>query len=341
MESTSAGAKGSRGRHPIRVVTRRTGVSAAALRAWERRYGAVDPDRTDGGQRLYSDEDIERLVLLRRAVLGGRNISQVAGLSLDELEALVEGDRAMGPVGLAEVEEIGRRSVEEAPGAPGAPGSFEFLDQAMQAARRMDARELERTLTRGAMALGTTTLLDDVMVPLLRRIGLLWARGELGPATEHMTSGVVRRFLDWVLALQSVEGRAPHMVVGTTAGQVHEFGALLAGVAAATEGWRVMVLGADLPGEDLGEAVVTSGADAVALSAILPGEPRRLEREIRSLRQCLPAGVPILMGGAGGLELLEVLPGLGVTYFHDLPSFRKALAGGGDGVQAQGGGQEG
>jgi MerR family transcriptional regulator, light-induced transcriptional regulator len=341
MESTSSGPKPSRGRHPIRVVTRRTGVSAAALRAWERRYGAVTPNRTEGGQRLYSDEDIERLVLLRRAVAGGRNISQVAGLSLEELESLVEGDRAMGPAGVLELEGRDGRSVEEAPEAPGSPGSFEFLDQAMKAARAMDPRELERTLTRGAMALGTNTLVDDVMVPLLRRIGLLWARGEMGPATEHMTSSVVRRFLDWVLSLQSVEGRAPSMVVGTTSGQVHEFGALLAAVAAATEGWRVMVLGADLPGEDIGEAVRTAGSDAVAISALLPGEPRRLEREIRSLRQSLGPEVPILLGGPGGLEVLEVLPELGVAYFNDLASFRKVLATQGILALGSGGGEAG
>lgn len=329
MESIPSGSKTSRGRHPIRVVTRRTGVSAASLRAWERRYAAVSPERTEGGQRLYSDEDIERLVLLRRAVDGGRNISQVAGLALEELEALVEGDRSMGAPGVVELEGREVRTAEEHHEGDGSYGSFEFLDQAMQAARRMDSRELERILTRGAMALGTNRLVDEVMVPLLRRIGLLWARGEMGPATEHMTSSVVRRFLDWVLSVQAVEGRAPAMVVGTTSGQVHEFGALLAGVAAATEGWRVLVLGADLPGEDIGEAATTAGSDAVAISALLPGEPRRLERELRALRRSLPPGLPILLGGPGGVEVLDVLPGLGVTYFQDLASFRKGLLGGG------------
>lgn len=339
MESTSQAPKPSRGRHPIRVVTRRTGVSAAALRAWERRYGAVSPERTDGGQRLYSDEDIERLILLRRAVAGGRNISQVAELPLEELESLVEGDRALGPAGVVELEGRDDRSVEEAPDGPGSPGSFEFLDQAMRAARAMDSRELERVLTRGAMALGMTVLVDDVMVPLLRRIGLLWARGEMGPATEHMTSSVVRRFLDWVLSVQAVEGRAPAMVVGTTAGQVHEFGALLAAVAAASEGWRVLVLGADLPGEDIGEAVVKTQGDAVAISALLPGEPRRLEREIRSLRQKLGPGIPILLGGPGGAEVLDVLSELGVTYFTDLASFRRGLSG--EGFLPEEGGESG
>jgi len=315
------------GRHPIRVVTRRTGLTAAALRAWERRYGAVEPGRTAGGQRLYSDEDIERLTLLRRAVAGGRNIGHVARLGLEELEQLIEEDAASGVAGGVDEEPAHAavsHEVEEASGRSGA-----FLEQAMEAARGMNARELELILTRGAMALSTPTLVDEVMVPLLRRIGLLWARGEMGPATEHMTSSVVRRFLDWVLSVQANGGRAPFMVVGTPSGQVHEFGALLAGVAAATQGWRVLVLGPDLPGEDIGEAVVKSGADAVALSALLPGEPRRLERELRGLRKVIGETLPVMIGGSGAAEVLSVLGDLGISYFPDLPAFRKAVGSGG------------
>jgi MerR family transcriptional regulator, light-induced transcriptional regulator len=329
MKSGSPPNRSPEGRHPIRVVTRRTGLTAAALRAWERRYGAVEPGRTDGGQRLYSDEDIERLTLLRRAVAGGRNISHVARLPLEELEHLIEEDAASGLVGAVD-EEVAHASVP-LEGAEASSRSGVFLEQAMEAARGMNARELELILTRGAMALSTPTIVDEVMVPLLRRIGLLWARGEMGPATEHMTSSVVRRFLDWVLSVQGNGGRAPYMLVGTPSGQVHEFGALLAGVAAATQGWRVMVLGPDLPGEDIGEAVVKSGANAVALSALLPGEPRRLERELRGLRKAIGEGVPVMIGGAGASEVLPALAELGVSYFPDLPAFRRAVGSGEEG----------
>ena len=65
-------------RHPMRVVTRRTGLSADLLRAWERRHEVVKPSRSMGGRRLYSDDDIERLRLLYRATLAGRSIGQVA-----------------------------------------------------------------------------------------------------------------------------------------------------------------------------------------------------------------------------------------------------------------------
>jgi len=81
-------------RHPIQVVAKRTGLSADVLRAWEKRYGVLKPARSEGGRRLYSDEDIEYLRLLRRATVAGRNVGQVAGLSRDELEATVREDEA-------------------------------------------------------------------------------------------------------------------------------------------------------------------------------------------------------------------------------------------------------
>jgi len=75
-------------RHPIRVVAERTGVSPTLLRAWERRYHVVDPGRSEGGQRLYSDADVERVFMLKRASEAGRTIGSIAELSNDELRRL-------------------------------------------------------------------------------------------------------------------------------------------------------------------------------------------------------------------------------------------------------------
>ena len=81
-------------KHPIQVVARRTGLTADLLRVWEKRYEAVSPGRSATSRRLYSDADVHRLLLLRRATLGGRRIGQVAGLSTEELEVLVATDEA-------------------------------------------------------------------------------------------------------------------------------------------------------------------------------------------------------------------------------------------------------
>src|SRR3954452_17968164 len=94
---TPPGSSSSLPRHPIGVVARRTGLKPDLIRAWERRYGAVAPGRSDTSRRFYSDGDIERLLLLRRAVSTCRGISQVAGLSAGELEALVETETRLAP----------------------------------------------------------------------------------------------------------------------------------------------------------------------------------------------------------------------------------------------------
>ncbi len=119
-------------RHPMRVVTRRTGLSADLLRAWERRYDVVTPARSEGGRRLYSDADIERLRLLYRATLAGRSIGQVADLPTEALAALVRRDvTADAEAGLG------------SPGAPardrGAlPAATDFLDDAFRAVARLE-----------------------------------------------------------------------------------------------------------------------------------------------------------------------------------------------------------
>lgn len=80
--------------HPIAVVAQRTGLSRDVLRVWERRYDAVSPSRSAGGQRLYSDANIERFRLLSAATEHGRSIGQVAALSNERLAALIDEDEA-------------------------------------------------------------------------------------------------------------------------------------------------------------------------------------------------------------------------------------------------------
>jgi DNA-binding transcriptional MerR regulator len=95
----------------IGAVSRLTGVPADTLRVWERRYGVVEPRRTDGGSRLYSQQDVARLGLIKRLVDAGHAIGTVANLSLEQLEDRAAGVQAAtgrqaaearlaGPVGL-------------------------------------------------------------------------------------------------------------------------------------------------------------------------------------------------------------------------------------------------
>src|SRR5690349_18200320 len=129
-------------RYPMRVVMSRTGLTADVLRAWERRYGAVRPYRSPAGQRLYSDHDVERLLLLRRATLDGHSIGAIATLDDQALEALLESSPT---------------TVAAAPDAE----LDALVRDAMLATDKLDATTLEATLRRAVMALGATPFVDD------------------------------------------------------------------------------------------------------------------------------------------------------------------------------------
>ena len=304
MNEASQGA-----RHPIGVVAERTGLSPEVLRVWERRYEAVRPLRTDGGQRLYSDADVSRLRLLRLATQGGRSIGSVARLPEGELARLV-GEDEEARAGL---------SAEEA--RAGAPD----LAAALALTRTLDADALESELDRAAAVLGAPHFLERVVAPFMRLLGDEWHAGRLSPAQEHLATAAVQRVVLRVLAAMRVEGEAPAFLVATPEHERHEVGALLAAAAAAAEGWRVIYLGASLPASEIAAAAVASGASAVGVSIILAESPTRVAAQLGELRERLPASVPLLVGGAGARAVpLDATRGP-VLRVGDLDELRAAL----------------
>ncbi|HEU0080052.1 MAG TPA: MerR family transcriptional regulator [Longimicrobiaceae bacterium] len=297
-------------RHPIRVVADRTGLSLDVLRVWERRYAVVAPGRADDGQRLYSDADVDRLRLLRRATDAGRSIGRVAKLPTEELAELVrEDDAARGA----------------APAPAGPHEARGHLDRALAAVREMDPAKLEAGLRRAVVALSAADFVDGVAAPLLAGIGEGWRTGRIGVAHEHAASAVLRRVLGFMAEAAEVPGSAPGMVVATPAGQAHEFGALLAAASATAEGWRVTYLGADLPAEEIAAAVRQRGASRVALSLVYPGDDPRLPGERRRLRAALPPGVAVVVGGGAAEGHRATLDEIGAAWVPRLADFRALL----------------
>lgn len=299
-------------RHPIRVVSRRTGLTPAVLRAWEKRYGVVDPERSAGGQRLYSDDDVNRLSLLRRAVEEGRAISQVSGLSTQELEGLVkedESERLRGP---------GPNPLHSSTGG-------EILVLAERAVSDLDPYGLERILMRGAMSLPLVAVLDEVVTPLLDSIGTSWRQGRYGPGHEHLATVQVRRFLEWLLGTISHTVLAPVLLTATPAGERHELGALLSAVSGAAEGWRAVFLGPDLPAEEIALAALRLEARVVGISAVDPGTAEALPGQVRALRGRLPPGVQVFVGGTAAEMKNDALRGEGVEVLGSFGELRVRL----------------
>ena len=290
---------------PVRVVIDRTGLSADVLRAWERRYGVVRPRRSAGGQRLYSPEEVERLTLLRAATQAGHSIAEVAQLDASALEALTEA-----------------RAPARSDAADGDIAAV--VKSAMEAAERLDGPAIEVELRRAGLLLGVRPLVDHVIAALLREIGNRWHRGEITPAHEHVASTAVRSVLAWAMGVYGPRKRSPRLLVATPAGELHEFGAMLAATAAAEEGWQVIYLGPNLPAKAIATAARQAEVRAVALSAVAQSGATVL-KEVRALARALPNGVRLLVGGASLEPSEKALSRSGIRVLKDMSAFRRAL----------------
>jgi DNA-binding transcriptional MerR regulator/methylmalonyl-CoA mutase cobalamin-binding subunit len=299
--------------HPIQVVAKRTGLSPDVLRAWERRYGLVSPERTSSGRRLYSDADVERLRLLHRATQTGHTIGQLAHLPDGEIRQLVEQDlAAMLPPGTV--------------ATPLARPEPNWLRrEALEAVRRLDGARLQHVLTGAALALAPPELVDEILVPLMRKIGTLWRSGELGIAHEHLASAIVRTTLAELTQPRDLPDSAPTLITATPARQIHELGALVVAAIAIADRWRVTYLGADVPGRDIAAAATQAGAPAVALSITYPLDDPLLPAELVALRADLSPDVPILVGGLGTPGYVDALTKIGAMILGDLQSLRAIL----------------
>lgn len=301
----------SNGLHPVRIVSQRTGLTPDVLRAWERRYGAIKPVRSPGGQRHYTDADLERLTLLARASRAGRQIGQLVPLPNEELQRLIESDerdsRARNGLGADQ------------------PAVESYLSTALIAVEEFDSHRLEQTLRAAILRMPADEVLDQVIGPLLFTIGSLWHQGVLRPANEHLATTTIRRVLVWMADLSVPDASAPVIVVGTPAQQMHELGAMLAATTAAGNGWRVAYMGPNLPAEELARAVKHAKADALALSIVYPTDDPELASELRVLKQHLPAHVGIVAGGSGASSYADVLAEIGAHQLSSLAGMRQWL----------------
>ena len=299
--------------HPIKVVARRTGLSAHIIRIWEKRYNAVEPERTGTNRRLYSEEQIERLSLLRDIKQAGHGIGRVAKLPTEELRQLAKQSPS---------------ATNQAPRpVPAGPKAPIYIQECLAAVKALDTRAFDETLQRAGTDLGLQGVLHQVVAPLLQTIGNLWRTGDLTAAHEHFASVAIRYFLGKSAKPFGPMEDAPILVVTTPAGQVHELGALLVGAAAANAGWRVTYLGASLPAAEIAGAARQCQARAVALSLVYPEDDPKLAGELTRLRELLPTKVALLVGGRATPAYGEILEKIGAVPINDLLELDATLDG--------------
>jgi DNA-binding transcriptional MerR regulator len=219
----------------IGELSRRVGVSPALLRAWERRYGLLEPARTQGGLRLYGPADERRVRDMQAGLRRGLSAAEAA-----------------------------RAAVAEATAEPGAGSDIARLAEALD---EMDAESAHLTLDRLLATFTLETVLADVILPYLHDLGDRWVRGEASVAQEHFASNLLRGRL-LALARGWEHGSGPLAVLACAPGELHDISLIAFGLALRGRGWRVAFLGANTPVASVADAAAMLEPELAVITSV-------------------------------------------------------------------------
>jgi DNA-binding transcriptional MerR regulator len=263
-------------RGPVRIgeLSRRVGVTPEVLRAWERRYGILSPTRTDGGFRLYGEDDERRIRRMLQHLEHGLSAAEAARLARADP---ARHDPAAG--------------TDDGSGAPTAAALGEQLRHALDGFDDVGAHAvLDRLLGSDPLE----SVLRDAILPYLHELGERWAHAEASVAQEHFASALLRGRL-LALARGWGRGRGPHALLACVPGDQHDLGLICFGLALRAHGWRITYLGADTPLLTLIETADLLQPALVVVSATMP---ELAQSALGGLRQ-LACVAPLALAGRG------------------------------------------
>lgn len=298
-------------RHLIQVVNKRTGISSDVIRAWERRYGAVISHRTNTNRRLYSDSDIEKLSLLKRAVGSGRRIGDIANLSCDDLFELVMGDESNNSTTYTR---------------PSTGTIMELFDEATSNITEMNALKLDITLSNAVAMLSTTDFLLEFLKPLHNHINDECKRGALRYVQEKLAKISIRTCLINLYAkFRSPKNEGPKLVIGSLIAEYENLDTLMHIVIAQNIGWDVSYVGNNLPHDEITFIAQEISAQVLVLALNNPRDIARKSFEIKTIKENTDKKENIILIGHEAPEYRVLADNVQAIISQDMTSFRLTL----------------
>jgi DNA-binding transcriptional MerR regulator len=268
--------------YEIHEVAELTGLAAARLRAWERRYEVVRPRRLSNRYRVYTADQVALLRAYARLIAGGERIGDLAACEREDV--------------------LARAEVRSLDGSPQAA--------LLEAVRAFDRERLEGLVAQQLALRGLRAFAQEVVLPLAQSVGDLWALGRVPIAAEHLASEVVVHALKG--GLRTSRGAGPLLVCGCLPGERHEWGFLATLAVAQEDGWRIQYLGADLPVDAVVEAAWKLSPEGVAFSGSDPSIVRASLPALAAVVGKLPPRTMAAIGGAGVGPHTRLLRGYGL-----------------------------
>lgn len=230
----------------IGEVSRRTGVAVPTLRAWERRYQLLDPDRTEGGHRLYGERDIDRVRAMMRLLDDGWSAAAAARQVARE------------PANVTPLRPID--------GSGGHAAADDLIDRLEAAIASFDAAATDTLVDDVFARFDVARALDEVLLPVMRRIGEGWEDDPRLIAREHFATNTLRPRLQRLLRSAPTAARRSCLAAAPE-GEDHDLGLLAGCAVVAQAGWRIHYLGIRTPTVALERSVMELRPDTVMIGA--------------------------------------------------------------------------
>jgi MerR family transcriptional regulator, light-induced transcriptional regulator len=266
--------------YPIRIVCALTGLNPITLRAWERRYGFIEPIRTPGGHRLYTQEDVDQI---------NRTLSMLASGM---------------PIGAA------ARAVRRSAASASRTDVWAALrSQTISAVMRFDESALDAIYESALGLQSIEAVTRKLFVPVLEELGRRWESAEGRIAEEHFFTTYTRNKLGARLHHRRRIAPVARLLCACAPGEHHELGLLLFALAAHDQNVACVLLGADTPFPELADACKRAGCDGIVISMSMQTEPPGLERDLREVVR--RASRPVFVGGEASALFGDAITGAG------------------------------
>ncbi len=275
-------------RFPIRILSERTGVGTSTLRAWERRYGLLTPERTPKGHRLYGERDVERVGYILSLLQEGHSLPAIAGL----LSERVAPPDAVFAQDLSSLVGVWR----------------DYVTKTLQAIEVFSSERLEAIHNEAFSLYPVDMVTEQLVQPVLTQLGRRWQSRDAGIGEEHFYTSWVRNRLGARFHHALGQASGSRILCAGVPGDHHEIGLMLFSLAALARGYRVLYLGGDLPPAQIPVVVRRSGARAVVLAA-RTAPAAEVQAKLTELARVLQ--VPVLLGGFAADQQLPAFEAAG------------------------------
>lgn len=295
-----------------KAVVHQTGVPAPTLRAWERRYGIVAPQRGGNEYRLYSERDIVTVIWLRERVQTGMTISQAIAL-LKSLQSSRQPARRADREPAPPHGQTNGHGVAAPVGRPDGYALDELQSTLLHELGNLDEFAARRTMAQAMAVHPVEAVCTGLLAPVLKQIGQLWADGALNVVTEHFATNVVRSHLESIFRNTGELDGGPLALVGCAPGELHEMGALMFALFLRRAGIRVAYLGQAVEADGLIETSRVVRPAVIVLGAVMSESVQPLQ-DVAKVIADLPGQRPTFAFGGRAFEqqpeLAAMVPGL-------------------------------